>query len=290
MRKFSKGMLIVAAVTGIVGIGMSIGGVAMGATITGLNLSKYGFRDAVRTMTKVTWSEDSSDWDQDWDEITLLDAAENAGDTRIYLTDAAEDLDFSISAGELFLKEYDGDQIKIEVSGDDKDKIRVGKDEDALILEGIGRVQNRTVNVWYPKNKEFKEVSVEIAAGTVSLENDFCAKKLEVEVAAGEFSSTNTVTANEAEITVGTGNADMQKLDVQKLDAGCGVGNIDLAVAGKKSDYDYEISCAAGSVDVGDDSYSGLGHEKEISNPGSSGKMELECGVGNITVTFEKDS
>ena len=290
MRKFSKGMLIAAAVTGIVGIGMSIGGVAMGATITGLNLSKYGFKDAVRTMTKVTWSEDNSDWDQDWDEITLLDAAENEGDTRIYLTDAADDLDFSISAGELFLKEYDGDQIKIEVSGDDKDKIRVGKDEDALILEGIGRVQNRTVNVWYPKNKEFKEVSVEIAAGTVSLENDFCAKKLEVEVAAGEFSSTNTVTANEAEITVGTGNADMQKLDVQKLDAGCGVGNIDLAIAGKKSDYDYEISCAAGSVDVGDDSYSGLGHEKEISNPGSSGKMELECGVGNITVTFEKDS
>ena len=290
MRKFSKGMLIAAAVTGIVGIGMSIGGVAMGATITGLNLSKYGFRDAVRTMTKVTWSEDSSDWDQDWDEITLLDVAENAGDTRIYLTDAADDLDFSISAGELFLKEYDGNQIKIEVSGDDKDKVRVGKDEDALILEGIGRVQNRTVNVWYPKNKEFKEVSVEIAAGTVSLENDFCAKKLEVEVAAGEFSSTNTVTANEAEITVGTGNADMQKLDVQKLDAGCGVGNIDLAIAGKKSDYDYEISCAAGSVDVGDDSYSGLGHEKEISNPGSSGKMELECGVGNITVTFEKDS
>lgn len=290
MRKFSKGMLIAAAVTGIVGIGMSIGGVAMGATITGLNLSKYGFRDAVRTMTKVTWSEDDSDWDQDWNEITLLDAAENEGDTRIYLTDAAEDLDFSISAGELFLKEYDGDQIKIEVSGDDKDKIRVGKDEDALILEGIGRVQNRTVNVWYPKNKEFKEVSIEIAAGTVSLENDFCAKKLEVEVAAGEFSSTNTVTANEAEITVGTGNADMQKLDVQKLDAGCGVGNIDLAIAGEKSDYDYEISCAAGSVDVGDDSYSGLGHEKKISNPGSSGKMELECGVGNITVTFEKDS
>ena len=29
----------------VAGVGMSIGGVAMGATIAGLNLSKYGFRD-----------------------------------------------------------------------------------------------------------------------------------------------------------------------------------------------------------------------------------------------------
>ena len=52
-------------------------------------------------------------------------------------------------------------------------------------------------------------------------------------------------------------------------------------------DYDYEISCAAGAIDIGDSSFSGLGHEKKISNPGSSGKMTFDCGVGNITVDFE---
>lgn len=271
MRKFSKGMLIAAAITGIVGIGMSIGGAAMGATIAGLNLSKYGFRDSIRKMTKVTWLEDSNDWDQDWDEISILEASENKGDSRVYVTDTADELNLSISAGELFLKEYDGDQIKVEVSGDNKDKVRVGKDEGALVIEGIGRVQNRTVNVWYPKNKEFEEVSIEVAAGAVSLENDFYAKKLEVEVAAGEFSGTDIVTAKETDITVGT-------------------GNIDLVMAGKKSDYNYEISCAAGNVEIGDNSYSGLGHEKEINNPGASGNMELECGVGSITVYFSDDS
>ena len=45
MKKSSKVMLLTAAVVGVVGIGMSIGGVAMGATIAGLNLSKYGFNN-----------------------------------------------------------------------------------------------------------------------------------------------------------------------------------------------------------------------------------------------------
>ena len=56
MKKSSKVMLLTAAVVGVVGIGMSIGGVAMGATIAGLNLSKYGFDGIVKqtAMIKMT--------------------------------------------------------------------------------------------------------------------------------------------------------------------------------------------------------------------------------------------
>ena len=86
---------------------------------------------------------------------------------------------------------------------------------------------------------------------------------------------------------MGTGNVDLENLNVQNLEADCGIGNIDLDINGKESDYDYEISCSAGAVDIGDSSYSGIGHEKKISNPGASGKMDLDCGVGNITVDFE---
>ena len=52
MKKSSKVMLLTAAVVGVVGIGMSIGGVAMGATIAGLNLSKYGFDGIVKQTAK----------------------------------------------------------------------------------------------------------------------------------------------------------------------------------------------------------------------------------------------
>ena len=47
------------------------------------------------------------------------------------------------------------------------------------------------------------------------------------------------------------------------------------------------MNISAGEIDIGDSSYSGIGHEKKISNPGASGKMDLDCGVGNITVDFE---
>ena len=41
-------MLLTAAVVGVVGIGMCIGGLAMGATIAGLDLSKYGFSEVLK--------------------------------------------------------------------------------------------------------------------------------------------------------------------------------------------------------------------------------------------------
>ena len=53
MRKFSKVVLVIAAAAGVVGIGLTIGGASMGATIAGLNLSKGGFGSAVRQTVKL---------------------------------------------------------------------------------------------------------------------------------------------------------------------------------------------------------------------------------------------
>ena len=288
MRKFSKVVLVIAAAVGVTGIGLTVGGASMGATIAGLNLSKYGVGSVVRQVTKYTDAEDKDDWNQDWDEIDEADATEAKGTTGdIYLIDDVSKLDVSVSGGELFLKEYDGDQIKIEVSGKNREKVRVGQEEDTLVLESIGRFQDRKITVSYPKKTEFEDASIDVAAGTVNLDEDFYAKKLDVSVAAGEFTNDGTITVEKADITVGTGNVELENLKVQNLEADCGIGNIDLGIDGKESDYDYEISCAAGSVDIGDSSYSGLGHEKKISNPGASGKMNFNCGVGNITVDFE---
>ena len=288
MRKFSKVVLVIAAAAGVVGIGLTIGGASMGATIAGLNLSKDGFGSAVRQTVKYVSFGDEDDWNQDWDEIDESDSKEAAGTNgEIYLVDGVSKLDLSIRTGELYLKEYNGNEIKVEVSGKDREKVRVGQEGETLVLESIGRVQDREITVSYPKKTEFEDVSLEVAAGTINLDDDFYAKKLKVSVAAGEFLNDGAVTAEKADISVGTGNVDLDNLNVQNLEADCGIGNIDLDINGKESDYDYEISCSAGEIDIGDSSYSGIGHEKKISTPGASGKMDLDCGVGNITVDFE---
>lgn len=53
MKKSSKVILLIAAIIGVVGIGMCIGGLAMGATIAGLDLSKYGFARFLRTAASL---------------------------------------------------------------------------------------------------------------------------------------------------------------------------------------------------------------------------------------------
>ena len=270
-------------------IGMSIGGVAMGATIAGLNLSKYGFSDAIKKTTKYVSLDDKDSWEQDWDEITQLGPVETDGDKEIFETAPTSELEFSLSGDELKFQSYDGDKLRIEVTGSKKDKVRIGTEDDSLILETTGRSQNREITVSYPKNVRFKETSIDVAAGTVTMCDEFRTDDLDVSVAAGEFTNTGKIrAASDTTIAVGTGNVELSELDIYNLEVDCGIGNVDLDILGKEADYNYEISCSAGNVDIGGSSYSGIGHNKNITNPNARRDMNLDCGVGNITVNFEK--
>ena len=57
-------------------------------------------------------------------------------------------------------------------------------------------------------------------------------------------------------------------------------------MTGAQEDYNYDLECGVGNLDVGSDSYSGLGRENHISNTGADRKLELECGMGNVSVSF----
>ena len=289
MRKFSKRILKLALALAVVGLGLSIGGVAMGATITGINLTKYGLNGNIRKIANSALQESHDSWDEDWDEITQLEPVETDNDKEIFETAPISDLKLSLSRDELKFRSYDGDKLRIEVSGSKKDKIRIGTEDDSLILETTGRTRDREITVSYPKNVRFKETSIEVAAGTVTMCDEFWTDDLDVSVAAGEFTNTGKIrAASDTTIAVGTGNVELSELDINNLEVDCGIGNVDLGILGKEADYNYQISCSAGNVDIGDSSYSGVGHNKNITNPNAKGNMNLDCGVGNITVDFEK--
>ena len=242
MKKSSKVMLLTAAVVGVVGIGMSIGGVAMGATIAGLNLSKYGFDGIVKQTAKYISLDDKDDWEQDWDEITQLKPVMTEDDKEIFEIDPVSDLDFSLSGDALKLQNCDGDKIRVEVSGSKKDKVRIGTDDDSLVIESLGRTQEREITVSYPKDLRFKDTSIEVAAGTVTMCDDFRTDDLDVSVGAGEFTNTGKISvANDISVEVGTGNVEISELDIHDLEVDCGIGNVDLDILGKEADYNYEI-------------------------------------------------
>ena len=125
-----------------------------------------------------------------------------------------------------------------------------------------------------------------MGAGTVYLNRDIETEKLSVEMGAGEFESKNPVTAREADLEIGTGSMTFADLSAKKIDGECGLGELDLTLTGTQEDYNYDLECGVGNLDVGSDSYSGLGREKTISNKGADRKLDLECGMGNISVDF----
>ena len=78
-------------------------------------------------------------------------------------------------------------------------------------------------------------------------------------------------------------------LSARKTDGECGLGELDLTLTGTQEDYNYDLECGVGNLDVGSDSYSGLGREKSISNKGADRKLNLECGIGKYISRFLRE-
>lgn len=286
MRKFSKVTLIIAAVAGVTGLGLTVGGTAMGATVAGLDLAKNGWAKVISKELVNFRSRDNGTWEEDRDSIDELNTVESGEQKKVYMAGLPVSMDIKLSADQLSFEEYDGNELRIEVSGDNKDNVHVGKDDDELVIKGTGRTKDRNITVKYPKGYTFEDASIDVAAGTVEIYNDFAADDMEVSMSAGEFTNSGKLTVQNLDISVGTGDAEFKNLDVQDLEGECGIGNIELYMSRPEKDYDYEISCGAGSIEIGDSSYEGIGSEKKISNPGTDGTMKLECGIGTISVDF----
>lgn len=150
--------------------------------------------------------------------------------------------------------------------------------------------RNSEITVSYPKDLRLRTLPYEVAAGTVTMCDDFRTDDLDVSVGAGEFTNTGKISvANDISVEVGTGNVEISELDIHDLEVDCGIGNVDLDHSlAKKPTIIMRFPVRHGNVDIGDSSYSGIGHDKNITNPNAKGDMELNCGVGNITVSFSK--
>lgn len=82
-----------------------------------------------------------------------------------------------------------------------------------------------------------------MGAGTIELDGDFKADQMEVNVGAGTLENSGSLDVKEANFTVGVGTADISEIQTEKLNGSCGMGNMDLTLAGKAEDYNYELKC-----------------------------------------------
>lgn len=284
MKKGTKGMLIAAGAFAVAGIGFCIGGISVAAVETGGNV----FDQAGQLLQDndyplaglIHWGNAQyHSSDIDWDAL----------DGNTVDMDFASDLEISLKYDELLIQEYDGDKIRVNVANDAKNDVVVKETSGKITITDTrsGNVKKKKqIKVIVPSGKDFDTVSLGVDMGTIDLECDLKVQELSVEVGAGEFSGYGNITAANCDLQVGAGTIDIDQIDVQKLNADCGAGEIDMVVTGKEKDYNYDLSCGMGEIDLENSEYSGLGIEKTISNEGAQKDMVLECGMGEIDVEF----
>lgn len=288
MKKGTKGMLIAVGAFAVAGIGLCIGGISVAAVETGGNV----FDQAGQLLQDndyplaglIHWGNAQyHSSDIDWDAL----------DGNTVDMDFASDLEISLKYDELLIQEYDGDKIRVNVANDAKNDVVVKETSGKITITDTrsGNVKKKKqIKVIVPSGKDFDTVSLGVDMGTIDLECDLKVQELSVEVGAGEFSGYGNITAAYCDLQVGAGTIDIDQLDIQKLNADCGAGEIDMVVTGKEKDYNYDLSCGMGEINLEDSEYSGIGIEKTISNEGAQKDMVLECGMGEIDVEFTGES
>lgn len=167
---------------------------------------------------------------------------------------------------------------------------------------GVGNMNERQVTLCIPKDGFIESLELELGAGQVTL-NGINADKVSLEVGAGQI-FVNNIRAKELEVSAGAGQVELGGVDVDKLDAEigmgeltgtadirksadleCSMGNIELTIMGSQQDFNYQLEVAAGNIEVGRNSYSGLANEQKIHN-GAEKDIAIECSMGNITILF----
>lgn len=228
MKKFTKGMLIAAGIFGATGIGLTIAGGVMGASMSELN----GFE----SISKILWTErdvvepgtmedDASEDIEDMDAVNSVDGQTNAEFMKVKSESSADgavyqlehqpvELDIELKYDELELEE--GDSFSVKVYNDTGNDVTVKESEDVLKIRSTKRTSKaRKVCVSYPKDVKFKKLDIEMGAGTVYTNCDIQTEELDVEVGAGEFESNGSVTAKKADLQIGTGSMTFADLSAE---------------------------------------------------------------------------
>lgn len=168
-------------------------------------------------------------------------------------------------------------------------------------LSGLG-YENTEIVLYLPANMVLNHVSVEIGAGDVAIcEVPITCSKMKVEIGAGKWKAEQLTVLEKLKVEIGVGKAKMKEVTAGRVDIECGAGScsyqgrvngdikVDCSVGrcicqleNKESDFNYDISCALGSVTINGSKIKSFGTQKTYKNETVIGKAVLECGLGSI--------
>lgn len=163
-----------------------------------------------------------------------------------------------------------------------------------------------------PAGYRFEELEIESEAGYMKIRNAR-ADKLKLKAEAAEL-SVDWFQAGELEAVSKAGSLTASGETEHSAEVKAEAGAVDICLSGQRSEYDYEVKNAVGSVQIGADSYAGINYDsvngahsgngsEEWEDDGEGGsrqlirggdsraekKLTVDCSVGSVEITFLDD-
>lgn len=323
MKKFMKGCAVAALIFLILGIGLAVaaGTVRGRATISRVVETVTGGRVILDFDGLFHWGLQVKDnlsdglselpeLDYDLDDVTSFNSSYEVykGDVdKICLGSNVENLKIE-AGGCLFNIQFSGDD-SFYVEASDCGKFQSYLEDGTLYIRTTtssrtwGSWKGSKVKLYVPEGCHFKEADIDLGAGEMEF-GALNAERISLGVGAGQITVSGLQT-EELKMEIGAGGIEMKDVNLKGMkadigmgnlqvsgsiegdvDVNCAMGNVELNLAGRQQDFNYQFEGAMGNIDLGSESYSGLGVSKQIDN-GAAKTIKVECSAGNTTVNFK---
>lgn len=207
----------------------------------------------------------------------------------------SEDATVEVGAGSMKCQKLDADKLQCTI-GAGSGKIEDISGENVELNVNAGNLIMRDINA--------EKLTVEVGAGKANAES-IQTENVYFSINAGS-SKTDTLTAENVTVKVGAGSMSLGHFETEKLigdvDMGsmqgegtvtdsmeveCNMGSLNFALTGYETDYDYDLSCSMGKLNVGSNSFTGMVKETKINN-NAGNKITAKTSMGSVTITFSE--
>lgn len=277
------------------------------------------------THWRIGFGSDWSEFGKDWEKERYLRIKD--GETVSCPASSFKELDLEMGGCTLYLQESADDQIYVSVEGEalrhyyladgstlrlrnagrtnvagmsDKVYLKIPEGfvfDEADVNLGAGKLEGGALHA--------EELSMEVGAGECSMEEisgrelslqvgagkirtrRLEAEELTLDVGAGEYDLKGVLVTRDMKLELGMGNAKIDGEITGNLSVDCGMGDVDMHLAGSEDDHAYDVECSMGNVKVGREKANGLSKSMKW-NSGQESVFEIECNMGNVKITFEE--
>lgn len=213
--------------------------------------------------------------------------------SRQYEFSDITDLDISVGACEVVIQESNTDSVRVDVSTTGQD-ISMENDNGTLIIETTRTVDLSDMfyskrkmagilKIYVPEDMQFSSADLEFGACDVEI-SDLDIEQMTLSLGASECNM-ERMNVQSFIVEVGAGDFEYSGSISGNAEIGCGAGDVELELSGRKEEFNYSLSGGMGEIEIGEMKYGSLAVDKSIDNSAQK-NMSIECGMGNVSVDF----